>query len=91
MYVKVCNEEITPFHNVGQAAASSHVVLGILFGALGAPFSRPARTRGDCAPGSYGGGKLETGKGRGLIAGHVIGLRRIGAAVNRCVTRTLGL
>jgi hypothetical protein len=53
-------------------------------------FTRPARTRGDCAPGSYGGGKLETGKGRGLIAGHVIGLRRIGAAVNRCVTRTLG-
>jgi hypothetical protein len=43
--------------------------------------SKTPGARGDCAPGSYGGGKLETGKGRGLIAGHVIGLRRIGAAV----------
>jgi hypothetical protein len=34
---------------------------------------------GDRAPGSYGGGKLETGKGRELIADHVIGLRRSGA------------
>lgn len=33
--VKVYSEEITPFHNDGQAAASLHVVSGILFSALG--------------------------------------------------------
>ena len=67
-----------PCAGLGGAGAVVHAVL-----------TRQARDR-DPEGAQLGGGKLEAGKERRLFAGHVIGLRRIGAAVNRRVTRTLG-